>query len=226
MTSAMHNSATNRVSLSEKLLRSGRLFEELRDLLFGCSHELAKAGGANWQKAEALFNLAKGADALRENLAGLIGAEQKAGQEAKILPRDTGAVPGPRSEGSNPGAAQATKSARKKKTDYPKYSVRGDLLVKTGLNRDARGEYEHIVPKKEFDAIVAILTEFTTSKKQFAVEDVQARLDCPSYQTYTVLALLKGRGLLVVARRGLYNFKGAKSFPAESANLWDELRSS
>lgn len=208
------------------LLRAAKLCEELRDLLFVCSHELAKVGGANWHKAEELFRLAKSADALREGVAGLIIGEQGEAQGGKILHQDVIGVTALESREPRINTAAALRAARKKKNEYPKYSVRGDLLVKTGLSRNARSEYEHIVPKKEFDTILAILTELSASKKPFAVEDIQSRLDCPNYQTYTVLALLKSRNLLLVPRRGFYSFKSAKNFAVEAANLWEESKTS
>lgn len=226
MTDLAQDSGPSEMHAAKRLSRVGELFVEIRDLLFGCSHELAKAGGENWHKAEVLFKLAKNADVLRESVASLLTDEGRSGQELPPLHRDADAFPTPRKGDSKPVAIWASRQVRKNKDDYPKYSVRGDLLVKTGLSRDARNEYEHVVPKKDFDAIVSILTEFSTSKKQFAVEEVQARLACPSYQTYTVLALLKVRGMLLVPKRGLYGVNAVRSFVADAASLWEELRSS
>ena len=211
-------------NVDERLPAVRELFKQLGELLFSCSHELARTGGANWDRAEALFRLAKGADLLRDSVVSLLSNEDAPQRERQVLPGNGRATPKTSARGKRP--IETREPVRKKKDGYPKYSVRGDLLAKTGLSRDARNEYEHFVPKKEFDAIASILAEFSTSKEHFAVEEVQARLDCPSYQIYTVLSLLKAREILLVPRRGLYSFRAAKTFLPEAANLWETLRSS
>ena len=211
-------------NFGEQLPAVRELFRQLGDLLFLCSHELARTGGANWDRAEALFKLAKGADLLRDSVVSLLANDDAPQRERQALPSNARATPKTSARSKRP--IETREPVRKKKDEYPKYCVRGDLLAKTGLSRDARNEYEHFVPKKEFDAIASILAEFSTSKKHFAVEEVQARLDCPSYQIYTVLSLLKAREILLVPRRGLYSFRAAKTFLAEAANLWEALRSS
>jgi hypothetical protein len=211
-------------NLGERLPAVQELFRQLGDLLFLCSHELARTGGANWDRAEALFQLAKGADLLRDNVVSLLSNEDAPQPERQIPPSNGRATL--KTSARRKTTIETGKPARKKKGEYPKYSVRGDLLVKTGLSRDARNEYDHFVPKKEFDAITSILAEFSTSKKHFAVEEVQARLHCPGYQIYTVLSLLKARKIVLVPRRGLYSFRAAKAFRAEAANLWKALRRS
>lgn len=214
--------ADDNANFGEQLPALEELFRQLGDLLFSCSHELARSGGANWDKAEALFQLAKGADLLRDSVVSLLSNEDAPQPERQVLASNTRATP--KNSARSRKLIETGKTARKKKLEYPKYCVRGDLLVKTGLSRDARNEYDHFVPKKEFDAIASILAEFSASKKHFAVEEVQARLDCPGYQIYTVLSLLKAREIVLVPRRGLYSFRAAKAFRAEAANLWEALR--
>jgi hypothetical protein len=201
----------------EQLSAVQELFRQLSDLLFSFSQQLARTGGPNWDRAEALFRLAKGADLLRDNVLGVLSQRESRETQLLFTTPDTSSKPATRNQGLG------AKPARKKR-DYPKYCVRGDLLVKTGLSRDGRNEYEHLVPKKEFDEISSILTQFAKTREQFTVAEVHARLDCPAYQIYTVLSLLKARKLLLVPRRGLYSFKVAKAFPTEAANLWEALR--
>ena len=211
-------------NVGEQLPAVQDLFRQLSDLLFSCSHELARTGGANWDRAEALFRLAKGADLLRDSVVSLLSNEDAPQRERQVLSSNGRATAKTSARSKRP--IETREPVRKKKDEYPKYSVRGDLLAKTGLSRDALNEYEHFVPKREFDAIASILAELSTSKKHFAVEEVQARLDCPSYQIYTVLSLLKARKILLVPRRGLYSLRSSKTFLAEAANLWEALRSS
>lgn len=121
-----------------------------------------------------------------------------------------------------PESRERSKAARKSRKAYPKYSLRSGVLIKTGLSRDRRTEYEHAVPKNEFDGIIARLEELS-SRKTFAVEDVLKTAKCPSYQVYLVIAFLKERGLLVAPRRGLYAFRRPKEFIADTRVNWDSL---
>ena len=203
---------------SENLSAVQELFRQLSDLLFSFSQQLARSGGPNWDRAEALFRLAKGADLLRDNVLGVLS--QRETRETHLLYSPTDAT----TKTPTKNQVSSARPARKKKDNYPKYCVRGDLLVKTGLSRDGRNEYEHLVPKKEFDEISSILTQLAKTREQFTAAEVHARLDCPAYQIYTVLSLLKARKLLLIPRRGLYSFKVAKAFPTEAANLWEALR--
>lgn len=210
--------ARRRDQLSEQVPKVQELFRQLRDFLFSCSQELATAGGANWDKAEALFKLAKSADQLRSSVISVLSDEEAFPAEST------------RSSNQKPtfalkeGSVRSKKPAKSEKRDYPKYRVVGDILIKTGLSRDARKEYEHILIKKDFNALISILAEFSSSQRDFSIEEVRGRLHLPSYQIYTVLSLLKARNILVVPKRGLYSFRTPKVFPAEAANLWEAIR--
>jgi len=202
----------SRIQRSEHVPRVQELFKQLRDFLFSCSQELATAGGANWDRAEALFKLAKSADQLRSSVISVLSDEE--------VSYTRGALP----LGLKEGSARSKKPKGDQKRDYPKYRVTGDLLIKTGLSRDARKEYEHILTKKDFDALISLLAEFSSSRRDFAFEEVRGRLELPSYQIYTVLSLLRARDILLVPKRGLYIFKTPKAFRAEAANLWEAIR--
>jgi hypothetical protein len=193
-----------------QLSKAEALFQELRELLFSCSQELARSGGANWERAEALFQLAKNADQLQRSVISVLSREQ-----APV----TVSLP-PAAE--KPKAAGAGKQSRK--PNYPKYRVRGNLLFKTGLSRDARREYEHVLPKQDFDSFISFLAQLSAERTDFGVEALRSKLSCPAYQIYTVLSLLKSRGILQVPKRGLYSFRTPGAFPAEAANLWEELQ--
>ena len=209
---------------TERLSKIRRLFEEIKDGLFECALELTRENNADWQKAEELFKLAKNTDTLRLSLVALIEGDNPESERTNERLLSVVTSPQHHREDHKTAAARALKTGRKKKSEYPKYSVRGDSLIKTGLSRDRRNEYEHIVPHKEFERITGRLVELSKSKRNFSVEDVQEALDCPNYQTYVVLALMKDKGLLTVPRRGLYSFKGAKTFASDAATIWTELK--
>ena len=188
-------------------------FETLRDLLLALSHRCAKSDEREWDKAEHLFALSRKVDQLRREM-----RYELAVANGALCQKTSGS---PRTERTRESNARS-KPERKRKGDYPKYSLRSGILIKTGLSRDRRTEYEHAVPKSEFDEIVARLEELT-SRKTFAIEDVLKRAKCPSYQVYLVVAFLKERGLLVAPRRGLYAFRRPKEFIADTSVNWDSL---
>src|SRR6266496_3642138 len=187
-----------------------RGFQELRDRLLSLSQQFAKANGGDWEKAERFFSLSKKVDQLREQMS-ITTTEIKSSGKA---------------EAHDIGNAQAMSlpavARRKSKKDYPKYSVHSDVLIKTGLSRDRRTEYEHAIPKPEFEAVVRRLGELG-GRKHFVAEDVLGKVQCPSYQGYLVLSLLKERGLLAIPRRGFYAIRRPKQFAADSQSIWDSL---
>jgi hypothetical protein len=188
------------------------LFERLRDLLLALSHQFAKSDEQNWDRAEHFFAASKRVDQLRREMA--FGLNAADGEGRRKLGSDNA------NQSPRPTANQ--NNVRKSKKAYPKYALRSDVLIKTGLSRDRRTEYEHAVPKDEFEKVVARLSELT-SRKKFIAGDVLKEVKCPSYQAYLVISFLKERGLLVVPRRGLYAFRRPKDFAAESRTIWESL---
>jgi len=185
-------------------------FQDLRDRLLSLSQYFARTEEVNWEKAERFFSLSKKVDQLREQM-GWATIETKSSRRAEEDdPTEGEEMP------------SMSTSRRKSKKDYPKYCVRSDVLVKTGLSRDRRTEYEHAIPRHEFDAIVRRLGELA-GRKHFVAEDLLGKVQCPSYQGYLVLSLLKERGLLAVPRRGFYAIRQPKQFAVGSQSVWDSL---
>jgi hypothetical protein len=208
-------SKRSRDQVVAQLPKAEVLFRQLKELLFSCSHELARGGEADWERAEALFQLAKSADQLQRNIANVLSHGQRPERS-----RPARAVAGKQNVGV------VRKQSRSLRKDYPKYLVKGNLLFKTGLSRDAQKEYEHVMPKNDFDSIISLLAKYSAAKTAFGVEELRRDLSCPAYQIYTVLSLLKKKGILQVPKRGLYTFKSPGTFPAAAANLWGELQQS
>lgn len=178
----------------------------LRDLLLDAAKHAAMTGGEMWKQAESLMGLAKSADALRESI-----------DAVSIGPKDGSKLVTLTSLGTSASRNRESKHA------YPKHTIRGDTLVKTGLGRDRRTEYEHIVPKTEFEKILERIAGFVGVKRQFTVEQVQQDLDSPSYQAYILLAILRNKGHIQSERRGQYSFTSPKSFVSDVTTLWNEL---
>jgi hypothetical protein len=193
------------------LSRVQKRFAELRDELLTASQEFAKSENPNWAQAERLFTASKQVADLWQ---GLLIAERpdENGQLHRSSMHGNGA----------PTLRSADRTSRKSKTDYPKYVVRSDALVKIGLTRNRRDEYEHTVPRPEFNTVTTRLGELA-GRKHFSAEDVIEEVHCPSYQAYIVISLLKERGLLAVPRRGMYAFTRPKNFLNEVAAIWKSL---
>jgi hypothetical protein len=196
--------------LDGKLTRAVDLAADLRAVLLEAARDAGMTGGEMWRQAESLLGLAKNADVLRQSIGAI-----------SVAPADNQKVVPLQATATTP--VIATNRVHKNKVDYPKYSVRGDDLVKIGLGRDRRTEYEHFVPKTEFDKILQRIAGHAGVKKCFRAEYVQQGLDCPSYQTYIILGLLRDRGHILSERRGEYSFKSAKTFASDASGLWNEL---
>jgi hypothetical protein len=189
-----------------------RHFAELRDELLTASHEFAKSENRDWGKAERLFAASKRVDELCRTVLAPITDEPM--EQVRLSRTDVNGAG--RSDSAN------RKSRKKSKKDYPKYTVRSDALIKIGLSRDRRTEYEHTVPRSEFDTVMHRLGELA-GRKHFSAEEVIDKVPCSSYQAYIVISLLKEHGLLAVPRRGVYAFTHPKNFLNEAENIWDSL---
>jgi hypothetical protein len=206
--------ASNKVR--QRLAKVGKVLEELREELFECSRDCVKdEEQGEWHTAERLFDLAKRADAFRREVRSIVNGATSPVVVARSTEKN------PRTE-ATPTPAQ--KPSRKRQEDYPKYSVRSNALIKVGLGRDRRSEYEQVVPRAEFDKIIARLGAMSGSGKEFTAEEVQSGLDCPVYQTYIVLSLLRQFELLDVPRRGAYKFRSPQTFTAAANEIWMRLQ--
>jgi hypothetical protein len=206
--------------IDEKLQTAIRALIDIRELLFDCSKECVKADdNREWETAEALFNLAKSADLLRRQISGLTNNSSASSNSTTPVNTKVNAV----SEAKVSEVKVTAKPTKKRKEDYPKYSIRSGALVKTGLSRDRRNEYEQIVSNAEYEKIITRLSSMTSSYKEFVAEDIQDGLECPMYQVYIVLSLLRNTGLLDLPRRGTYRFKAAKTFMVDVKTVWSQV---
>ena len=194
----------------QAIAKASKRLEEVRDMLFECSRQSVNGDG-EWQTAETLFSLAKNADLLRQQVSLVVDGAPLPAVEAKAVNLQ------------KPNQPEAVKPARKRKEDYPKFVLRSDCLLKIGLSRNKRTEYEHEVPKAEFDKIVARLVSLAPTAKEITVEEIQADLDCPSYQTYVVIAVLLKMGLLTSPWRGAYKMRSAGRFASDANGVWSQL---
>src|SRR5260370_26638133 len=202
--------------LNQQLSKIARTLNDVRETLFECSRESVKGEDNEWPKAEELFGLAKSVDSLRRQTLSLMnGAPVSEAMPLNKLEETHAATP--------PKGRVSAKAGKKNKEDYPHYKVRGRSLIKTGLGRDEKTEYEHIVPRSEFEKIIARVATLASSRKEFTAEALQDDLDCPMYQTYLVLALLRQMNLLEMPRRGSYQAP-ANGFPSSPDTIWDQVQ--
>lgn len=213
----------NNEAFINKLYKIAQQCEEIKETFFECAREAVNSTGeADWQKAEILFGLAKDADMLRRRVMMFVKEPQE-----KIPTEVLGSIVSKtlaQQNTLNPEIKTRRTVRKLKKSDYPNYSVRGDSLIKVGLRRDKRTEYSQSVPRREFDLIIARLNEMATTHEEFTPDEVQTGLECPIYQTYIVLALLKHLNLIDVLRRGSYQFSSAQNFSDEASIIWGNLQ--
>ncbi len=171
--------------------------EASREILFEVSRELMSSENGDFRKAEAFFELAKRAEILRMDAKELSNGKLEAVPMRAEVERVTAAP--------TKASANAVRGPRKNKGDYPKYVFRNKNLVKIGLSRDARSEYEHTVEHNNLDRILSTLNSYIG--KEFAVPDLCDHLaGIPEYQVYVVVARLKELGTIVSLRKGFYEF--------------------
>lgn len=191
---------------------------KIQDMLMDSASHAAKADESTaWQDAESLFQLAKEADSFRRRLASLLGDNSPA-PATELL---KSAVVSHRR--SRTTAHTENVQLKKKKTDYPKYLISDNCLVKIGLQRDRRTEYQHIVQKAAFDKIASVIASHLAKDKEFTPESVQTDLNLPAYQTYVVLAMLRQMGLLKIPRRGLYTAANPAEFQTRLTGIWNDI---
>lgn len=194
----------------EKLRGLAKAFEANRDGLLDAAKELISLETGGWTNAERLFEIAKRTDSIRLALRDLVEEPASVAMERKDEQTSESIQP------------RQVPRQKKRKEDYPKYSIRGDTLVKIGLSRDLKNEYEHFVSKAAF---AAVMTRLEVFKKvdEFTADELQEELEIPIYQTYIVVAVLKQLGILGSPRRGVHSFRGNGEVALDVSSIWSRL---
>src|SRR3989337_1589160 len=209
--------------VEQMLSKLERYLIEVREALLECSRECLRADDAiDRQLADKFFTLAKDSDLLRREtiLLKRQQGERESIKELHLLPDEGSPTTVQALRMTDAGAVRGR---RKRQEGYPKYGLRGEFFVKTGLGRDRKTEYEHVVPKEQFERIIIRLAEMKTNRRQFTTENVQESLNCPIYQTYVVLSLMRHLGLLVAKRKGTYSFSDRQNFPLNPNEIWNRV---
>ena len=183
--------------------------ESVRGVFFEAGREAVESGGeSSWRIAKELLALAETVDSVRARVAAMVETGGTERERVVSEVRET--------------AVTTHATSRKRKSEYPKFLVREDTLVKVGLGRDRRSEYEHTVSKAEFDSIVSGIAELLRAHRNFSADALQNTLTCPAYRTYIVLALLRKVGVLDSRQRGKYTSRNVASFVSDAEKVWTE----
>ena len=209
--------------IQNETVRSGAIavcntLSKIQDELFELARNSVKTqDSAAWKDAEALFSIARDADHLRQRILAITDKASPAQGHRQA----SSSVQ--KKEGMKLAQDARSTPPRKNKDDYPKYLISDNCLVKVGLQRDRREEYQHIVQKAAFDKIASVIAKHLIKAKEFTPESIQADLNLPSYQTYIVVALFLRMGLLKIPRRGLYTATDTRDFLSAASDVWKKL---
>ncbi len=198
--------------MSSPLTEAVAFLTRARDLLLGQSQ--SAGGQGNWATAKSLIDLAERADRLREEIPALRMSRE-------------GHRPKEESEQESTAAEDGATDQTTAQNGYPKYFVRGNNLVKRGLQRSGQDVYEHAVPQDWYEQIFDRLVQMTKApgkQHPFSIDQVQKGMDCPRYMTYVVVSLLLRVGLIVRARKGSYTFAQPTRFAGQAGALWEQLK--
>ncbi len=191
---------------------------KIQDMLMDSARASAKSGEVTaWQDAEMLFQIAKEVDGFRKRLGSLLNNPTPEPIHVAVSPQNA------TQKHSRMTTHTQEPPSKKKKSDYPKYLISDNCLLKIGLQRNHKTEYQHIVQKAAFDKIVAVIASHLARDKDFTPESIQSELKIPSYQTYVALAMLRQKGLLKIPRRGLYTASDVQGFISAVTAVWNKL---
>jgi len=136
--------------------------------------------------------------------------------------------------------ARASKSPRARRSkrppargEYPKFSRRGDDLLKTGWSKKQREEYVHKAPRRVIEAVAAAIARRAGNGKLFTAEqlftpdrplkDPTTGEKHPGYQGYVTLAWFRTSGLVQPHGRRGYTARNAERLPDALAAAWHSL---
>lgn len=197
--------------LKDRRDEAARALEKVRDLLLAGSQEAGIQ--RDWPLARRLVELAERTDQLHKEVCDVVTGIfpiSTAHHESAAVPEEKLPLP--------PSPTGDT---------YPRFWVRGGMLVKQGLQRSGKDVYEHAVPRDQFDQILGRLQEIASrrSRREFSVDSIHRDLpDLPKYMLYVVMSLLTKEHLLERARKGAYLLTRPESLAQEAIDLWDKLQ--
>ncbi len=180
------------------------LFQKLREILENAETQIRELGANAFRTGDD--------DAIRQAQAVVIELKQMRAQ----LNGQTAHAPTP-GEPSPTSAVMDKKSHRTpierkrlQQSQYPKFEVRNNTLVRIGWSKKQKQQYEHKVPRDAFDRTVKALAQLAeTGGGPFTAETIIKHTSnsngaVPSYQAYVVIGLLRDRGYIEQVGRDGY----------------------
>jgi hypothetical protein len=106
---------------------------------------------------------------------------------------------------------------------FPRYCREADRVTKIGPSRDG-GTYEHVVPKPNFEEILAVLVQYAQKARAFETKQLQHAIDhIPHHQPSTVLGILERQGLIEKEKRGRWAFVDRRGFAVAARSVWNNI---
>ena len=132
------------------------------------------------------------------------------------------------SRGPAPADQARRRKPTKRKSNYPKYEVRGGFLCRIGWSKKERKEYEHKVAKDVFDETINAMEKLShdqsgpiTADKIIGKVNKLSATTIPNYQVYVVIGLLRDhRDIAQVGRQG-YNIP--ETLRETSFSRWNKM---
>lgn len=121
------------------------------------------------------------------------------------------------------------KTARRKKSGYPKFVRRRNDLIKVGWSKREKKEYEHRAPWESVQLVTQAIARAGASGEIFTSEDFlpvsapEGTHEIPTYQGYLVLAWLVSCGFVKKHGRQGYTIPDCHGLKAQVAHLWKSL---
>jgi len=121
-------------------------------------------------------------------------------------------------------------SVKVKPSDYPRFEVISNELIRTGWSKKQQVEYAHKIKKSSFDKIVKVMAELAQSATgPISAETIINRIEdmesgnIPSYQIYVVMGLLKNKNC--IKQKGRKGYEILPDIEIKAEKQWRNLTS-
>jgi len=133
-----------------------------------------------------------------------------------------------KSSQNKPHSERKASKRKRKKSEYPKFKITNETLIRIGWSKKQRREYTHKTPRLVFDKTIKAMALLAQSEAgPFLAENIieQANSneseEIPSYQVYVVIGLLKQTNCIKQVGRDGYDIPTELLEKAEEK--WIEL---
>jgi len=128
---------------------------------------------------------------------------------------------------SSPMPQRSTGNLKSPKSDYPKFEIRNEVLIRTGWSKKEKREYRQRIPRITFDQTLdAMVSLSRTGNGSVLAEQIIEGVErinqdhVPSYQVYAVLGLLRHGKCVQQGGDGYYSW--ADQLEDKAGTVWSE----